>query len=98
MPAPKRPSSLLAKHEQGLLEENRGLLRQIKNHRSDSFNRLILPKCEVIVRAIGHRMAYDAAMDAGLSPTIIELYAASAIKLDSAWYVEHGVSRAEQDV
>ncbi|PSR72001.1 hypothetical protein PHLCEN_2v12211 [Hermanssonia centrifuga] len=33
-------------------------------------------------------MAYDAAVDAGLDSTITDLYLVTAVKLDSAWYVE----------
>lgn len=51
-------------------------------------------------------MAYDAAIARGIDPALIELYVASCIKLDSAWYVENldaaagsgisGLSRMEQ--
>lgn len=97
MPNSKRPKSPLALHERGLLEENRAILRKMEHHRSEDFNRLILPKCESIVRAIGHRMAYDAALDAGLDPQITQLYLAITVKQDSAWYAEHGFSRVAQD-
>ncbi|KAA1477375.1 acyl-CoA dehydrogenase NM domain-like protein [Dentipellis sp. KUC8613] len=95
--ASTHPSSLLARHEQDLLDEHKALLRRCGHHRSDEFNRLFLPSCENIVRAIGHRMAYDAAVDAGLDPTIVAVYLASAVKLDSAWYSEKaGFSRVSQ--
>ncbi|TFY55180.1 hypothetical protein EVJ58_g8413 [Rhodofomes roseus] len=91
------PSSLLAKHEAGLLEELRGQLANMKHHRSPDFDRLILPECVNLVQAIGHRMAYDAAVAAGVESGLIDLYVASCIKLDAAWYVEQlGLSRAEQ--
>ena len=97
MPPSSHPSGVLARHEQGLLEENRTILMRTNGHRSEEFNRLILPKCESIVRAIGHRMAYDAAVDSGLSEEITNLYLAAAVKQDSAWYVENlGFSRDAQ--
>ncbi|KAJ7863751.1 acyl-CoA dehydrogenase NM domain-like protein [Mycena olivaceomarginata] len=89
VPLSTHPTDLLALHEQGLLAENRAILAQISGHRSADFNNLVLPKSEHIVRAIGHRMAYDAAVDAGLDPKITELYLATAVKFDSAWYCEN---------
>ncbi len=88
LPESTHPDSLLARHEKGLLSQGRALLEKMQHHRSDEFNRFILPKCDSIVRAIGHRMAYDAAVDAGLDSTITDLYLVTAVKLDSAWYVE----------
>jgi hypothetical protein len=58
----------------------------------------MLPKSELIVRAIGHRLAYDAALDASLNKSVIDLYLALAVALDSAWYTEHaGFGGAQQD-
>ncbi|TFY64942.1 hypothetical protein EVG20_g5770 [Dentipellis fragilis] len=97
LPASTHPSSLLARHEQDILDEHKALLRQCGHHRSDEFNRLFLPNCQKIVSAIGHRMAYDAAVDAGLDLSIVDVYLASAVALDSAWYSEKaGFSRASQ--
>ncbi|KAH9918440.1 acyl-CoA dehydrogenase NM domain-like protein [Fomitopsis serialis] len=91
------PSSLLAKHEAGLFEEMREQLAVMRTHRSPDFDRLILPECLNLVQAIGHRMAYDAAVSAGVDICLIDLYVASCVKIDAAWYVEKlGMSRAEQ--
>ncbi|KZT68534.1 acyl-CoA dehydrogenase NM domain-like protein [Daedalea quercina L-15889] len=91
------PASLLAKHEVGLFEEMSGQLAGMKSHRSPDFDRLILPECLHLVQAVGHRMAYDAAVAADVDPCLINLYVASCVKLDAAWYVEKlGLSRAEQ--
>jgi hypothetical protein len=87
LPPSKNPSSLLAQHETGLLHECKQILMRTDQHRSDIFNRFILPRCEATVRAIGHRMAYDAAVDAKLDTRIINLYEVAAVKLDSAWYI-----------
>ncbi|KAF9056772.1 hypothetical protein BDP27DRAFT_1373213 [Rhodocollybia butyracea] len=44
--------------------------------------------CKPLVDAIGHRMAYDAAVEANLSPDIIALYEIGAIKNDASWFVK----------
>ncbi|CAA7262230.1 unnamed protein product [Cyclocybe aegerita] len=88
LPPSSDPTSLLAQHEQGLLEEYRGLLKTIGHHRSADFDRLILPECLALVQAIGHRMAYDAAVAKGVEKYILDLYVASCLKLDPSWYVE----------
>lgn len=42
-------------------------------------------------------MAYDAAIERKVDHVLIDLYVASCVKLDSAWYVENaGLSRYEQ--
>ncbi|KAJ6613726.1 acyl-CoA dehydrogenase NM domain-like protein [Mycena sp. CBHHK59/15] len=89
VPESTNPTSLLARHEKGLFTENQNVLRQTGGHRSADFNNVVLPKSELIARAIGHRMAYDAAVDANLDPRITGLYLASAVKLDAAWYAEN---------
>lgn len=67
------------------------------HHRSDDFDRIVLPECQSLVQAIGHRMAYEAAVAADVDQCLIDVYVASCIKLDSAWYVEKlGLSRLEQ--
>ena len=77
--------------------EARSIMFQMSHHRSDEFNRLILPKCEPIIRAIGHRLAYEAAVEAKLDSHIINLFVATTVKESSAWFVEHGRSRKDQD-
>ncbi|KAJ6550952.1 hypothetical protein DFH09DRAFT_925529, partial [Mycena vulgaris] len=86
VPGSTHPTSLLARHETGLLNENRVTLAKMSGHRSAEFNNLVPPKSERIVRAIGHRMAYDSAVDAELDPKITALYLATVVKTDSAWY------------
>ncbi|KAG2123149.1 hypothetical protein BD769DRAFT_1776911 [Suillus cothurnatus] len=46
---------------------------------------------EMMVESMGHRMAYDAAVDQGVSQCLIDLYLVNAIKTDAAWYVERGI-------
>jgi hypothetical protein len=88
---------MLARHEQGLFEELKMLLCSTNGHRSEEFDRLILPECLPFIQAIGHRMAYDAAVKSNVDQCLIDLYVASCIKLDPAWYVENlSLSRQTQ--
>lgn len=98
MPPARDPSSLLARHEKGLFDECRTIMQGMnKSHRSDEFNCLILPRCQALVEAIGHRMAYEAAVQAGVQPDLLALYEAGVVMLDSSWYVQHaGLSREAQ--
>ncbi|KZV96956.1 hypothetical protein EXIGLDRAFT_732030 [Exidia glandulosa HHB12029] len=91
LPAPHYPESLLARHEAGLIAEARKVLKSKlgAKHRSENFNRLFLPRCEAIVKAIGERFFYEAAVDAGVDPKIVDLYEISVLKHDPAWYAVH---------
>lgn len=84
-------------HEAGLFEELQKQLNSMPSHRSPQFERYNLPSSVSLVTAIGHRMAYDAAVDAKIDPALVDLYQTSCIKTDSAWYVEKlGLSRFAQ--
>ncbi len=98
MPPPADSTSLLARHEAGLFDEARGIMASIgTGHRSQGFNRHILPLCQPLVEAIGHRMAYEAAVKAKVDPDLIALFVAGVVKHDSSWYVEHmSLHRREQ--
>lgn len=97
MPPPENPNSLLARHEAGLFAELQGIIKGVSHHRSDEVNRLILPHCQPMMEAIGHRMAYDAAVAQGVRPPLVDLYVANVVKLDAAWYAEHAaLGRAAQ--
>ncbi|KAJ6591047.1 acyl-CoA dehydrogenase NM domain-like protein [Mycena vulgaris] len=92
LPGARYPDSPLAKHEQAVFDEMRELLRSINSrHRSQVFNRLLLPRSVGLVLAIGQRMAYEAAVDAGVDPLLINLYRTGAVIQDLAWYVESGI-------
>lgn len=94
VPPPQNSNSLLARHEKSLFEDNHAVLASCTHHRSDEVNRLILPQCQPIIEAMGHRMAYDAAIAAGVSQNLIDLYEVSCMKLDAAWYSEEaGIGR-----
>lgn len=100
MPPPLDSNSLLARHEAWLLQDLRGVLQSISDHRSIEVNRLILPHCQPVMEAIGHRAAYDAAVAQGVRSCLVDLYVANVVKLDSAWYAEHaGLGwRAQQEM
>lgn len=89
LPQPANPNSILARHEAGLFGEHRSLLAAAPHHRSQEVNKFILPHCQSLVESIGHRMAYEAAVAAGVMPSLIDLYVASVVKLDPAWYSEN---------
>ncbi|OKL64197.1 hypothetical protein UA08_00272 [Talaromyces atroroseus] len=101
LPEARDPSSLLAQHEQGLFDECRMAAAQTMStsggHRSVGFNNAILPRCQSLVEAIGHRTAYEAALDAGIDSDLLTLYEAGVIMQDSGWYVQHvGLTREMQ--
>ena len=97
MPPPADPNSLLARHEAGLFEELRDIIKDVPHHRSAEVNRLVLPHCQPVMEAIGHRMAYDAAVAQGVRPCLIDLYVANVVRCDPAWYAEHaGLGRRAQ--
>ncbi|KIJ37809.1 hypothetical protein M422DRAFT_259672 [Sphaerobolus stellatus SS14] len=89
VPAPADPDSLLSRHEKGLFQDLRNLLRTIGDHRHPDYDRYILPECFPLVQAIGHRMAYDAAVITNVDQCIIDIYVASCVKADASWYVEN---------
>lgn len=90
LPPAEDPTDILAQHEQGLLEESRLLLKGISGgHRSNEFNSLILPRCQPIVEAIGHRLAYEAALKAEVDRDLLRLYKIGVMLQDPSWYVQH---------
>ena len=91
------PQSLLSIYELGLFAELEEIVKNMKSHRSEEYNIHILPQCQTLIEAIGHRMAYDAAVSVNLDPCLIDLYVSSCIKLDAAWFAEKGgLSRRRQ--
>jgi hypothetical protein len=67
------------------------------SHRDTLFNSLILPQSQSSIEAIGHALAYSHGVKVGLPRQILDVYEATCIRLDPAWYVESGCrSRLEQ--
>ncbi|KAF9024103.1 acyl-CoA oxidase [Hymenopellis radicata] len=90
VPATTNPNSLLARHEKGVFEECRALAKKY-GHRSQQFADYILPRSKDLVEAIGHRMAYDAAVDQGVDKVLCDIYEVFAVKKDIGWYLETGL-------
>ncbi|KAJ7153925.1 acyl-CoA oxidase [Mycena crocata] len=93
---PDADESLLAKHAHGLLEENTKLLAGFGSHRSPEFNSLILPQSQTVIEAIGHALAYSAALKKKVPQPLLDMYECTVIRMDPAWYSEAGVSRLDQ--
>lgn len=91
MPVAVDPTSLLSRHEIGLLHECKAIVRENGGHRSPIYASHVLPRCQAIVEAIGHRMAYEAAVAAGVPQCLIDLYVYDVLKLDLGWYIEQGL-------
>ncbi|KAG6831551.1 hypothetical protein H0H92_009470 [Tricholoma furcatifolium] len=98
VPMPDPDESLLALHASSLLEENIALLQSIGgDYRSDDFNALILPQSQAVVEAMGHALAYSAAVRSNLPQPILDVYECAVIRQDPAWYSEQGgLSRLNQ--
>jgi len=97
VPLPEPKSSLLAHHACSLLQENKDILSGLDGHRTETFNHLILPQSQLVIEAIGHAMAYSAAVEANLPRPILDVYEALVIRQDPAWYSEQvGLSRIDQ--
>ena len=62
-----------------------------EHHRGDFFNRMLLPRSLPLVEAIGHRMAFEAAICAGVPEPLVRLYEIGAVGVDLPWYVERGL-------
>ena len=88
-------NSLLARHEEGLLEEFRSvLLTADGQHRESTVNQKLMPRCLQLVEAVGDRMAHEAAIALNVPQSLIDLHEAGAVLSDLAWYVENaGVRR-----
>ncbi|KAG7441051.1 acyl-CoA dehydrogenase NM domain-like protein [Guyanagaster necrorhizus] len=97
-PSTPYPSSLLYKHEQDLLMALRTKLASFSNHRSTPAENALLPHCQPLIEAIGFRMAYDAARERRLDPAIVDMFVASAIAADPAWFSEKAKLAREKQV
>ncbi|KAJ6461122.1 hypothetical protein DFH09DRAFT_1114430 [Mycena vulgaris] len=85
LPEARYPTSPFAKHEQAIFAEMRELLKTINiRHRSEEFNRVLLPRSVALVVAIGQRMTYEAAVDSGVDSLLLEVYRNGAMIQDFA--------------
>ena len=66
-------------------------------HRNPETEAILLPQCQGLIEAIGHRMAYDAAVEEGLDQHLIDTYVSHVISVDPSWYSEEaGIPRSVQ--
>lgn len=98
IPDTSNAKSLLAGYEHGIRNELRVVaLCTMPHHLGVAFDRAILPRALEFIFAIGLRMAYDAAIEAKIDNSLIDLFVAASLKKDSSFYVEKaGLSRARQ--
>ncbi|KAF9887215.1 hypothetical protein FE257_010469 [Aspergillus nanangensis] len=96
VPEATKPECLLAQHELGYIQELKTAMKGIKDtHRSDEYNSLLIPRCRPMIIAIGHRMAYEAALRAGIDDDLLALYEAGMVLSDMSWYSENlGLKRS----
>ncbi|KAK6988896.1 acyl-CoA dehydrogenase NM domain-like protein [Favolaschia claudopus] len=87
MPIASYPNSLLAIREKALIAKYRSVVTA-GGHRSAKFASHVIPHCERIVRAIGYRIAYEAAIAANVAQGLIDLFVYTVVKSDLAWYIE----------
>lgn len=81
-----------------MFQELRDVLSaRFQHHRDPGFQAFVLPLCQPLIEAIGYRIAYDAAVEDGVDGTILDMFVASIVKEDRAWFSEvGGISRAKQ--
>ncbi|KAJ8487671.1 hypothetical protein ONZ45_g14251 [Pleurotus djamor] len=97
LPPVVNSESTLARHEASIIQELRGILSTLSDHRTEEFERLVLPRCQPLLQAVGHRIAYDSACKDNIDEDLINLYVSQCYKQDAGWYAESGgVSVAEQ--
>ena len=95
-PPTSNPGSMLYRHEQSLISNLRTVV-PASGHRNPETEAIILPQCQGLIEAIGHRMAYDAAVEDGLDQHLIDSYVSHVMSVDPAWYSEEaGIPRALQ--
>ncbi|KAG2049698.1 acyl-CoA dehydrogenase NM domain-like protein [Suillus hirtellus] len=90
LPLSTHPDGPLALHEISLFDEATETVSSSSDF-TQGFMQYVQPRCQLMVESMGHRMAYDAAVDQGVSQCLVDLYLINATKTDAAWYVEHGV-------
>jgi alkylation response protein AidB-like acyl-CoA dehydrogenase len=90
LPLSTHPDGPLALHENSLFDEATEMVSSSSDF-TQAFMQYVQPRSQMMVESMGHRMAYDAAVDQGVSQCLIDLYLANAVKTDAAWYVERGI-------
>ncbi|KAJ7102696.1 hypothetical protein C8R44DRAFT_808395 [Mycena epipterygia] len=97
MPPSTNPLSLLGLHEDGLITKYKSVIANSNGgHRSAKFASHVIPHCEEIVRAIGYRMAYDAAVAANVPRSLIDIFVCNVVKGDLAWYIQNKLLSSDE--
>ncbi|KAI0425065.1 acyl-CoA dehydrogenase/oxidase [Xylaria sp. FL1042] len=99
IPEARVKACLLARHEAGVWKETQDMIQSlgITDYRSEEINAHLLPRCRDLVKATGHRMAYEAAVSSGkVKPEALRLFESTCMKTDLSWYCEfEGLGRNE---
>lgn len=96
VPPYHNPDDLLSRHERSFISSLKSSLVEAKNRRDGSVDTSVLPLCQALIEAIGARMAFEAARDY-LPEDILNLYVATTVRKDAAWYALHaGLDGAAQ--
>jgi acyl-CoA oxidase len=90
LPLSTHPDGPLALHEISLFEEATETISSSSDF-TQAFAQYVQPRCQLMVESMGHRKAYDAAVDQGVPQCLVDLYLINAIKTDAAWYVERSI-------
>ncbi|KXN83885.1 Acyl-coenzyme A oxidase [Leucoagaricus sp. SymC.cos] len=91
------PDSPLAKHERSLISSLQASPTHAFTHRDQSVEAMLLPRCQQLIETIGARVAFDSATSANLQKDILELFVASTIRQDAAWFaLNEGLDTAAQ--
>lgn len=60
------------------------------------YDREVLPRSLLLIQAIGHRIAYDAARSTQVDSPLLDLFELASVLQDEAWYIEClGMTRAK---
>lgn len=85
------PDSLLHQRAIEKLERHTKTLKTLPGgHRSEEFNKFLLPHAEDTVTAIGHALAYEAALEADVDKSLLDMYVVSIMGRDPVWFVQNG--------
>jgi hypothetical protein len=95
LPPSTNPQTVLYQHEKSNLATLRIALFAASggSHRNARFEAALLPQAQPLIEAIGHRMAYDAAVKDGVEKGWLDLFVMSCVKLDGTWYSESASPR-----
>ncbi|EOD44663.1 putative acyl- oxidase protein [Neofusicoccum parvum UCRNP2] len=101
LPPSPNPGSLIARYEEGLIDEARAISDAGPpgadgGHRGEHFNNNVLPLALPAVEAIGFRLAYDAAVAHGVPADLLAVFEAGVVLRGASWFAEHlGLARRD---